>query len=50
MKIVITMDLEEEHADPGHPMGVREESYLAISDALMEFGSDVDIRRAEEGE
>jgi hypothetical protein len=48
VKIVITMDLEPEHVDADHPMGVTEKAYDAIADALMEFGSDIAVRRAEE--
>ena len=46
MKIIITMDVGPEYADPYHAMGVTEEGYLAISEALAPFGTDVDVSRA----
>ena len=45
MKIYITMDVDEEFADPSHEMGVTEEGYTAIVNALMGIGDDVDVHR-----
>lgn len=46
MKIQITMQVADEHADPGHEMGVTEEAFLGISDALEPYGDNVEIARA----
>jgi hypothetical protein len=45
MKIYIIMDVEAEYADPDHPMGVTNEGYEAIVDALISIGGDIDVRR-----
>ena len=42
-KITITMDIDDDYADPGHKMGVTTEGYDAICDALTEFGGDIEI-------
>lgn len=48
-KIIITMDIPSEYADPDHKMGVTEEGYNAIADALIEVGgTDIDVRPAAE--
>lgn len=47
MKITIVMDLDDAYADHGHPMGVTEEGYEGISEALAPFGTDIDVTRAE---
>jgi hypothetical protein len=39
------MDIADEYADPDHDMGITEEAYEQITDALMGFGDDVDIRK-----
>jgi len=44
VKIWITMDIDPEYADPDHDMGVSEEGYNAICDALAGLGSDIDVR------
>ena len=48
MKINITMDLDDEFAEPEHPMGVTEDGHLAIQEALMEFGTNIEVTRAAE--
>lgn len=47
MKIQITFDIDDELADPEHEMGVTDEGYEAIIDALGELGRDFQIRKAE---
>jgi hypothetical protein len=47
MKITITMNIDDEYADPGHKTGVTEAGHDAITDALAEFGDDIDVRNAE---
>lgn len=46
MKIQITMNLDDVYADPGHEMGITEEGYDAINEALGELGTDIDVRKA----
>jgi hypothetical protein len=46
MKIIITMELDAQFSDSGHAMGVTEEGYDRISEALGELGSDIDVSRA----
>jgi hypothetical protein len=46
VKIRITMDVADELADPDHEMGVTEEGYEVITDALMSYGDDVEIHKA----
>jgi hypothetical protein len=45
MKIRITMVIDAEFADPEHAMGVTEEGFDAICDALDELGHDIDVTR-----
>lgn len=45
-KITITMDLDDEYADPDHKMGVTEEGYEGISEALSGFGTNIDVSAA----
>lgn len=47
MKIIITMNVGDEYADPGHAMGVTEAGYDALNDALGDLGTDIDVRKAE---
>jgi hypothetical protein len=47
MKIRITMEVGPEIADPGHAMGVTEEGYNAICDALAALGHDIDVTQEE---
>jgi hypothetical protein len=47
MKIKITMDLEDEYADPNDPMGVTEEAYLEISSSLSSYGDDIQFEKNE---
>jgi hypothetical protein len=44
-KIRITMEIAEEYSDPDHEMGVTEQAYEEISDALMSYGDDIDIQK-----
>jgi hypothetical protein len=46
MKIAITMDLDDEYADPGHEMGITGEGYDRLTETLAEFGENIDVRRA----
>ena len=43
MKIRITMNVDPEYAHPGHPMGVTEEGYNAICDALAGLGENIEV-------
>jgi hypothetical protein len=45
VKIRITMQVDDEYADPEHDMGVTEDAYLGISDVLAPFGDNVEIGR-----
>lgn len=45
MKIHITMDVDEEYADPDHEFGVTEEAYVDIISALSAFGDDIEVHR-----
>jgi hypothetical protein len=45
MKILITMEVDDEYVDPDHAMGVTEEAYLGISEALGNYGQDIDIQK-----
>jgi hypothetical protein len=47
MKVQITLEIEDELADPDHPMGVTDEGYQQIVHALMGIGDDVDVERFE---
>jgi hypothetical protein len=40
------MDVDDEYADPDHDMGITEQGYEQIMDALSGVGEDIDIRRA----
>jgi hypothetical protein len=48
MKITITMDLDDGYADPDHPMGITEAGYDELTNVLMLFGSDIDVKRADD--
>lgn len=43
MKIRITMDIDDEYADPTHPMGVTNDGYELLVARLAALGAD-DIR------
>jgi hypothetical protein len=47
VKITITMDVDDEYADPGHEMGVTEEGYVLIVNRLSSVGDDIDVKRGE---
>lgn len=47
MRIIITMDLDDDYADPHHEMGVTEEGYEEIIDAIGHLGTDIAIRKNE---
>ena len=43
MKIRITMNVDPGYADAGHPMGVTEDGYNAICDALAYLGENIEV-------
>jgi len=46
-ELVIKVSIEDEYAEPGHKMGITEEGFEKLNDALMDLGgSDVDVRPA----
>ena len=45
MKIYITMEIDNVYADPGHEMGVTDDGYMRIVNALMGLGDDIDVHR-----
>ncbi len=45
MMIHISMDLYPEATDPDHETGVTEQTFDLLMDFLMQFGSEIDIRR-----
>ncbi len=47
MRIMITMDIDGEYVDPGHPIGVTEAGYDALTAALSSLGDNIDVSRAE---
>lgn len=47
--VVITMNVDDEFADPAHPMGVTEQGFEAITGALAEFGTDIEVEAAPAG-
>ena len=49
MKIRITMNVDPEYADAGHPMGVTEEGYEKITGLLGQVGENIDVE-AEPGD
>jgi hypothetical protein len=46
MKITITMEIDGDYADPSHKMGVTEEGFDAILEALSELGTDIEVKQA----
>ena len=46
MKIIITMNVDPDYADPEHPMGVTEQGYDRITEALAELGTDIEVEQA----
>lgn len=47
--IVIKIDLDDEFAEPGHKMGITEEGFEKLGDALMELNAgEMDVRPASE--
>jgi hypothetical protein len=46
MKVIITMNLDDEFADPEHPTGVTEAGYDQITDLLGTMGDDIDVAKA----
>lgn len=47
-KIIVTMEIPDDLADPGHPMGITEGCYEELTDALNEFGDVLDVKAAAE--
>lgn len=43
MRIWITMELDDEFADPEHESGVKEGAHLSITTWLGSYGDDIDI-------
>lgn len=43
MRIWITMELDDEFADPEHESGVKEGAHLSITTWLASYGDDIDI-------
>lgn len=48
MNITITMDIDDEYADPEHATGITEAGYEDITDVLGHFGTDIDVSKAEQ--
>jgi len=46
VKITITMELDAEHDDPEHAMGITVKGYDLISEALEPLGTDITVERA----
>lgn len=46
MKIQITIDLDDDYADPDHESGVTAEADEELMEALMAFGTDIQITKA----
>lgn len=47
VNIVITMDVDPQYADAGHAMGITEEGYDLLCEALAELGSDIAVTKGE---
>lgn len=47
MKIIISMNLDSEYADPEHPMGITEAGYEMLTDLLSNMGENIDIKKGE---
>lgn len=45
MRIKITMDVDDEYADPNHRMGVTLPAFEGIHEALRQYGEDIDVVR-----
>jgi len=43
MRIKVTFEVDDEYADPSHEMGLTEEGYLLLSDAIP--GDDIQVER-----
>ena len=41
MKVRIILDVPDEYADPDHQMGITEDGFLLLHDALSGFGFDI---------
>lgn len=48
MKIYITLEVDDEIADPDDETGVTSEAFDRLFDALMHFGTEIDINRMDE--
>ena len=46
MKIQITLDVDDEIADPADDTGLTEEGHDEVFEAVAQFGSNVEIKRA----
>jgi hypothetical protein len=51
MKVIITVEVEEEHADPHHPTGITNEAYDRLTDPMESplgwLGEIQDVERKE---
>lgn len=45
MKIVISMDLDDDYADPDHPMGITEDAYMQLTDRLCDMGDNINVSK-----
>lgn len=44
-KVIITMEIDDEYADPDHEMGVTNEGYELLVSRLGALGTDVEVER-----
>lgn len=45
-KVTITMEIDDDYADPEHWMGVTNEGFELLFRALSPYGDDIDINRS----
>lgn len=48
VKVRITLDVDDDYADPNHEMGVTSEGYERIIDSLRWLGDDINVELAGE--
>lgn len=46
-KVIITMEVDDDYADPDHEMGVTNEGYELLLRKLGSLGDDIEVRRAD---
>jgi len=44
MKLIITMEVDNELADPDHESGLTEEGHSELMEVLMEIGTNIEIQ------